>query len=115
MAVADPGFPRGCSGDFKISQGGANSRRGCINLLFCQICAENCMKMKEFGSRGTCVLPMDPPLGCNVATSKVGNRLLYGQFFPENFIKIKQIEQRGCGTHPLQPLGSTNIINANDN
>ena len=35
LAVADPWFP----------QGGTS-------LLFCQILAENCMKMKEFGQRG---------------------------------------------------------------
>ena len=30
---------------------GANSQSGCANLLFCKLFAENCMKMKEFGSQ----------------------------------------------------------------
>ena len=29
--------------------GGANSKIGCANILFCKFFAENCMKMKEFG------------------------------------------------------------------
>ena len=39
LQVANPGFP------------GGNPRGGCANLLFGQIFAENCMKMKEFGPR----------------------------------------------------------------
>ena len=37
--VADPGFP---GGEHQL-------RRGCANLLFCKIFAENCMTKKEFG------------------------------------------------------------------
>ena len=40
--------------------GGANSQSGCSNLLFCNFFVENCMKMKEFGSRG--VISLVPPL-----------------------------------------------------
>ena len=32
--------------------GGINSLGGCANLLFCKMCAENCMNMKEFGPGG---------------------------------------------------------------
>ena len=32
--------------------GGANSKRGCANVLFCKFVAENYTKMKEFGSWG---------------------------------------------------------------
>ena len=40
--MADPGFPTG----------GANPREGCENVLFGNIFAENCMKMREIGLRG---------------------------------------------------------------
>ena len=40
-----------CSSGSRISRWGyANTRRECTNLLFCKFFAENCMKMKEFGS-----------------------------------------------------------------
>ena len=32
--------------------GASNSQSGCANLLFCRFCAENCIKMKEFGHHG---------------------------------------------------------------
>ena len=41
------------------------SRSGATPLGFGHMCAENCMKMKEIGSRRGCVpsaLPPDPPL-----------------------------------------------------
>ena len=42
------GFPRQWQiQDFP--EGGANSRRGCKNLLFCKRATEICMKMKECG------------------------------------------------------------------
>ena len=50
ITVADPGFPRG---------GGANRKGGGGNLLFCQICSKNCMKMKKIGLRGA--RPLRPP------------------------------------------------------
>ena len=40
LSVADQGLFWG---------GGANSKIGCANILFCKFFAENCMKMKEFG------------------------------------------------------------------
>ena len=46
---------------------GAHFQAGGDNLLFNQIIAKNCMKMKEFGSRGGCaslVCPLDLPLAC---------------------------------------------------
>ena len=46
-------IPSGGSQDF--SDGGANPRAGnrYTNLIFGKICAENCMKMKEFRPGGT--------------------------------------------------------------
>ena len=38
-------------------EGNTNSRRGCANLLFFKIVAENCMKMKEFRQRGGILVP----------------------------------------------------------
>ena len=59
MEWHNPGFARaGCH----------NPReRGCANLLFGKIFAENCMKLKEVGPRGG-VFPSDP-LGSVTATS----------------------------------------------
>ena len=58
VSVADPGF----------FNGGVNSQRGYINILFYKIFAENGVKTKEFrpkGGGGLCVspaVPLDPPL-----------------------------------------------------
>ena len=41
--------------------GGANSQRGWANLLFGQLFAEKCMKMKKFGPGGS-ASPAPPPL-----------------------------------------------------
>ena len=50
------------SGGSRISHGGGetNSRGGCANLLFCKMCAENCMNMKEFGRGGGERVPGTP-------------------------------------------------------
>ena len=47
-------FPEGCT----------NSRGGYANLLFYNIFAKHCIKMKEFGPGGhvSLALPLDPPL-----------------------------------------------------
>ena len=56
--MADPRFPRGS----------ANPREGCANLLFgrAKMLANDCMKMREFGSRDGALVPsfpnLDPPL-----------------------------------------------------
>ena len=58
FTVANPGYSR---------RGSANLRLGCASLLFGQIFAKNCTKMKEIGSGG-CVpsAPLDPPMLMNV-------------------------------------------------
>ena len=56
ISVADPGFS---------FVGGTNYQSGCANLLFYKFFAEkNCMKMKEFGPRGSS-LATPPPGSAN--------------------------------------------------
>ena len=68
--MVDPGFPRG----------GANSRRGCANLLFCKFFAKIYRKMKDFGPRGGASLT---PLGS--ATVDVHQNIASVSFWRKNF------------------------------
>ena len=69
----DPGFARGS----------ANHRLGCANLLFDKIFAENCIKMKEFRSKGR-----DPG---------ILHESISGIFTVSTNVRIYYLPQRSCG------------------
>ena len=58
--------PSVTGGGSKIFQGDLNSRGRRTKLLFCKNFAKNCMKMKEFGSRGghVCLMLPGSATGC---------------------------------------------------
>ena len=58
-------------------EGGANSKSGCVTLLFCKLFAENCMKMKEFGPRGAHVPGVPPWIHHWIVVTCCDERFLY--------------------------------------
>ena len=88
--MADPGFPR------------------VGNLLFYIICAENCIKLKEFGRGEACVpgAPPDPPLMIH------GNKHVQsGGVYGVTHCDFKSASMNFSGSLPFfKQVLSTNII-----
>ena len=59
-----------------MGEGGAKSKSGCANLLFCIFFAENCMEMKEFGPGGGGMCPWRP-LGSTMVKPLFRSPLFY--------------------------------------